>query len=97
MYFCGQFNLDDWNDEAKYIILDDINIKFFPQWKSFFGSQKRFVLTDKYRRKRTVDWGRPCIWVSNPDMDPRRILSGDELTWLYGNVEVYDVTVPLFQ
>ena len=29
MYFCGQFNLDDWDSEALYVVLDDFNIKFF--------------------------------------------------------------------
>ncbi|UDN67472.1 replication-associated protein [robinz virus RP_428] len=97
MYFCGQFNLDDWNSDAKYIILDDFNIKFFPAWKSFFGCQKSFVLTDKYRKKRTVQWGKPCIWLCNDDGDPRRTLSGAESTWLWSNCLIYESDNPLFE
>jgi len=93
---CGQFNLDDWNAEAKYIVLDDFNIKYFPQWKSFFGAQKRFVLTDKYRKKRTVEWGKPCIWVCNRDGDPRRVISGAELEWMHVNTVMLDLVNPLF-
>jgi len=96
MYFCGQFNLDDWDESADYIILDDFNIKFFPQWKSFLGGQKQFVLTDKYRKKRTVKWGKPCIWLCNIDGSPGRALSRDELDWIDVNcLTVYHDT-PLF-
>jgi len=67
MYFNGLFNLDDWNTKAKYIVLDDFNIEFLPQYKSWFGAQECFVITDKYRKKRTVEWGKPLIWVNNDD------------------------------
>jgi len=96
MYFCGQFNLDDWDETTRYVVLDDFNIKFFPAWKCFFGAQKRFVLTDKYRKKRTVNWGRPTIFLCNPDGDPRRVLSGFELEWLRANTDMVDLATPLF-
>lgn len=89
-------NLDDWNDDARYIILDDFDIKFFPQWKSFFGAQKSFVLTDKYRKKRTVSWGRPLIWVCNSDGHPKRTLSGAQLGWLALNSITVELCDPLF-
>ncbi|UPW41528.1 replication associated protein [Peromfec virus RodF8_90] len=97
MYFCGMLNLDDWDDDAKYIVLDDFDIKFFPQWKSFFGAQKSFVLTDKYRQKRTVSWGRPCIWVCNFEGHPRRALSGAQCSWLALNSTTVEITEPLFE
>jgi len=96
MYLCGQFNLDDWDDQASYIVLDDFNIKFFPQWKSFLGAQKRFVLTDKYRKKRTVSWGKPCIWCCNDDNDPTRVVSGAELEWIIANCLIFRLSGPLF-
>jgi len=89
-------NLDDWDDDAKYIVLDDFDIKFFPQWKSFFGAQKSFVLTDKYRKKRTVQWGKPLIWVCNYEGLPSRVLSGSQLGWLALNSISVEVTTPLF-
>lgn len=96
MYFCGQFNLDDWNDSAEYIILDDFNIKYFPQWKSFLGAQDRFVLTDKYRKKRTVSWGKPCIWLCNDDGNPCGALSRTELDWIELNCVIFNYNYPLF-
>nr|QJB18634.1 MAG: replication-associated protein [Genomoviridae sp.] len=96
MYFCGQFNLDDWNsDTAKYCVLDDFDIKYFPQWKSFLGCQREFVLTDKYRKKRTVKWGKPTIWLCNPEFDPRGALPYSR-EWLNLNCDFVELTRPLF-
>jgi len=95
MYLCGQFNLDDWDDSAGYIVLDDFDVKFFPQWKSFLGCQRCFVLTDKYRKKRTVQWGKPCIWLCNPEYDPRGEL-GRHREWLELNCVFVRLEVPLF-
>jgi len=98
MYFCGLFNLDEWNDDAKYAVFDDINWKFFPNWKPFFGSQKRFTVTDKYRKKRTVNWGRPCIVLGNEDdTDPTRVVSRAELDWIDLNCDIVRLSVPLFE
>jgi len=95
MYLCGQFNLDDWDDTARYCVLDDFDVKFFPQWKSFLGCQKCFVLTDKYRKKRTVQWGKPTIWLSNPEYDIRRALPF-ALDWLNKNCVFIELEAPLF-
>ena len=96
MYFCGMFNIEDWDPDAAYIIIDDFNIKFCPWWKCVLGAQKTFVLTDKYRKKRTVKWGKPCIWLCNRDDDPRGALSGAELEWFRANVVEVDIYSPLF-
>lgn len=67
VYYNGLFNLDDWDATAKYVIFDDFNIEFFNQYKAWFGAQKRFTVTDKYRKKKTITWGRPMIWIGNDD------------------------------
>lgn len=76
MYFNGGFNLDEWNEDAAYIIIDDFDKdpdtpleRYFPSWKQFFGCQKEFTLTDKYRRKQKVKWGKPLIWISNNEIN----------------------------
>lgn len=76
MYFNGGFNLDEWNENADYIIIDDFDKdpdvkleKYFPSWKQFFGCQREFTLTDKYRRKTKVHWGKPMIWISNNELN----------------------------
>jgi len=94
MYWNGQFNIDDWNDNAKYAVLDDLNIQFLPNYKFWFGAQKSGVLTDKYRKKRTVEWGRPLIWVGNDD--PRRA-SNVDYEWMLLNTIFVEITEPLFK
>lgn len=64
------FNLDEYlvaKDTALYGVLDDIDIKFFPNYKGWFGGQKEFTGTDKFRKKVRIMWRRPIIWCSNDD------------------------------
>lgn len=71
MYFNNLLNLDDWDESKDYIVLDDFSseiTKYLPCWKCFFGGQREFTLTDKYRGKKTVHWGKPMIWLSNEDI-----------------------------
>lgn len=92
---CQLFNLDDWDEDTDTIILDDIDFKYFPNWKSFMGCQKQFNVTDKYRKKRRV-YGKLCIWLCNHANDPRGALSGTELDWYNTNVETIYLTAPLY-
>lgn len=67
VYFNGMFNLDDWDNDAQYAIFDDMDWKYFINWKCWLGAQKHFTCTDKYRHKATLDWGHPTIWLNNND------------------------------
>ncbi|QGH72418.1 MAG: Rep protein [CRESS virus sp. ctpVY4] len=66
MYFNGMFNLDSWDIDAEYAVFDDWEdwTKFY-LFKQFLGAQQEFDITDKYRRKTRVRWGKPCIVLSN--------------------------------
>lgn len=59
--------LDDfWH--TGYVVFDDIgwdSIKGTA--KSWFGAQRDFTVSDKYRRKRRMPGGVPCIFLINPD------------------------------
>lgn len=72
MYFNHLMNVDDWNSDSNYIIFDDFGWDYIPAKKCFIGSQKTFTITDKYRKKRTVSWGKPCIILTNdsPTLTP---------------------------
>jgi len=91
MYFNGLFNLDDWDDDAKFAIFDD-----FPDWSKFYsykqwiGAQSEFTITDKYRKKCTVRWGRPVIIVSNelPDFP--------DMIWTRENAIIVHITNKLY-
>jgi len=68
-YFNLQFNLDALSDTAEYAVFDDIQggFEFFPAYKGWLGAQKEFTVTDKYRKKKTVHWGKPSIMLMNDD------------------------------
>lgn len=65
MYWMGMKDLSTWDNEAKYLVMDDIDWKFVPDMKGFWGAQKTITLTDKYTRKKTVTWNKPLIFLCN--------------------------------
>lgn len=66
MYFNGMLDLQIWDDDAEYIILDDWwDWAKLTLYKQFIGAQRTFTLTDKYRKKMTVNFGKPCIVLAN--------------------------------
>lgn len=86
MYYNGAFDLGIWDNEAKYIIFDDMDWKWFPYKKQFIGAQRQFVVTDKYRKKKTINWGKACIVIWNPDNDPWPFFTAREEMWYKDNV-----------
>lgn len=57
---------DFWN--YGYIVFDDIDWDSIrASAKSWFGAQRDFSVSDKYRRKRRIAGGIPCIYLCNPD------------------------------
>lgn len=97
MYFNGMIDIELWDDKAEYAVFDDVQWEYFPQKKGFIGAQEQFTLTDKYKKKKTVNWGKPIIYLYNPDMDPLLKCTPHEQDWLDQNVIYTEVTKPLFQ
>lgn len=83
-YFGGLFSIDESLDDAKYAIFDDIQggLEYFPSYKNWLGGQKQFYVTDKYRGKTLINWGRPSIWLANNDP---RYDKGADTDWIEGN------------
>jgi hypothetical protein len=97
-YFGGMFNLDDYDDSGLYHIFDDFEWKFVPNRKCWFGGQLRFTVTDKYRKKKTINnLGRPSIFLFNEDNDPRKEMTLYESTYYMKNALFIDLTEPLFR
>jgi hypothetical protein len=88
----NQFNAKELDVSSAYCVLDDIDIDFFPSYKSFMGGQKEFVITDKYVQKITVRWGKPCIWLSNEDPRNKKV----DRTWLDANCVFAEINYPLY-
>jgi len=95
IYICNQWNIDCWDDAAKLVVIDDVSVNYFP-WKPILGCQLVFNATGKYRSARKCVGGKPCIYLVNPDMDPRRTLSGSEYDWLLVNVTFIEINAPLW-
>lgn len=95
---CGLFNLEVWDNEAEYLVIDDFDFDFFPGMrKALWGAQKEFTAVDKFKRKRRILWGKPMIWLCNEEGSPfnkvakdgNYLLRGTELEWYRANcVEV---------
>lgn len=81
-----------------YIVFDDIewdSIK--SSAKSWFGSQRDFSVSDKYRRKRRVPGGIPCIYLCNPDAFIGEFYDFILSNWGKSNINVVTLLDPLFQ
>jgi hypothetical protein len=89
------YSLDALDEESDYIIFDDCDPEHLRnQYKSWIGAQNEFNATDKYRAKRTVKWGKPCIWLSNTD--PRDCEKWDR-NWVDGNAVVINLNHRLWE
>lgn len=75
-------NLDTWDPDAKYIIIDDIDWKFLPNKKCWLTAMGDMTVTDRYRSKRDITNYKPCIYLCNEDQDPRLHMdSGESSYW----------------
>src|SRR5262249_10905728 len=92
-YFNNLFNVDDFDMHKDYIVLDDINPEFFPNYKAWIGAQKVTTITDKYRPKRSIKWGKPCIWLSNQDP---MTYKGWDWEWVQKNAVIINLTTKLY-
>lgn len=81
---------------AEYAVFDDImgGLDFFHGYKQWLGGQQSFYVTDKYKGKKFIEWGRPAIWLANED--PRGAKNAD-IDWLEGNCTIVHLTTPIFR
>lgn len=95
-YFGGLFSLEEFesSDDLEYAVFDDIQsgFKYFPGYKSWLDQQTEFYCTDKYRRKKHITWGKPCIWIMNEDPYTQEV----DIDWLEANCLILHIKEPLF-
>jgi len=77
IYVSGMYNADAFPkslSEIRFIIFDDVDLEPFFKfcWKSYFGCQREFSITDKYKSKRKLYFPHPWsfIWLCNADNNP---------------------------
>jgi len=81
--------------DYRYAVFDDLQggIKFFHQFKQWLGGQHQFQIKGLYRDPELLEWGRPCIWLSNGD--PRLDMSHNDVEWMEGNCTFIEITSTL--
>jgi len=85
-YFGGLFSMEEDISDAEYAVFDDFGgLKFLPSYKFWLGHQKQFYVTDKYKGKKLVEWGKPSIWINNEDPRQEFGIRADEVEWLEAN------------
>lgn len=81
-----------------YVVFDDIDwTTIKTSAKSWFGAQQDFTVCDKYRQKKRIKGGIPCIYCCNHDAltdDFIQFLRGDWGRW---NIKEVTISNPLFQ
>lgn len=84
-YMNSLFSLDEFNESLNYLILDDIDFDYIPGRKAFFFAQNEFILTDKYRKKKKIRWGKPTIYLCNvePEWDKYKDPYRDNIIIVY--------------
>lgn len=96
-YWNGLFDLSQFNPNSEYAIFDDFDFTKFYTPKQWFGAQKTFAVTDKYRKKKTILWGKPIIWLCNPDQNPMGTeMNGGFRQWMELNVDIIELFNKLF-
>ena len=86
MYWHSYFNINDFDENADYAVFDDIAGGSSSSLITKDGwVHKTFTVTDKYRAKKRIDWGKPCIMLMNEDPT---IDSHVDSAWLLGNCDI---------
>lgn len=82
-------------DNAKYAVFDDMQggFDFFHGYKFWLGGQADFTVTDKYKGKRSIKWGRPSIWLCNNDPSTEKV----DWSWLEGNCVIVELRHTIFR
>ena len=68
-YYQFRFDgMEDFEEDFPLIIIDDFAkeiTKYFPDWKCWLGGQTNFAINPKFGRRRKIDWGHPCVFLTN--------------------------------
>ena len=92
-YMQGAWNVDAYDDEADYGVLDDIpweNLQRY--YKGLLGIQMDVTVTDKYKKKSVITHGRPVIVITNE----LPTFTVAEAAWLETNVVFHFINDKLY-
>lgn len=85
--------LDMGVENVEYAVFDDVSWKNSAladdQYKSWLGCQAEFSVTDKFRKKTRINWGKPVIY--NTNKSPFERLRLEDIRWLQENCVIVDI------
>jgi len=87
-YWYSMINLETFNPTCPIVIFDDFDWDKIPCKKGWLGAQHTIVVSDKYKKKQTIEWGRPCVILTNDDP----VLSA----WERANLIILRIRDPLY-
>lgn len=81
--------------DVEYAVFDDMcgGFDFFHQYKFWLGSQAHFTMTDKYKGKKQIKWGKPSIWLCNINPAGEKV----DWDWVEGNCDVVHLQDTIFR
>ena len=90
VHHANTFNLGLHDSNARYAVFDDITGGLREiHYKSWLGGQLHFTVTDKYMKKKTFTWGKPCIYIANEN--PYKTDKGVDFDWLSKNTVIVHI------
>ncbi|QCO93525.1 replication-associated protein [Gopherus associated circular DNA virus 3] len=99
IFFREQYDLEQFDKEADYVVFDDLEIDRVHAIKCWLGSMGEFSDTDKYKPKIRLHWGpyKCCIILCNPGVDWRYSDRWKkEREWFESNVITVEINENLF-
>jgi len=98
-YVSQEWNLDCLQDNAKVLIFDDVPMSELlerSRWKAFFGMQREFNMTGKYRGARRVLRGwKGFIYCTNVDPREQEGVTQSTKDYITGNSYIVTLDLPL--
>lgn len=87
----GNFDFAQIQSYHEYALFNDVNPEGLLWYKNLVGGNPIVTVTDKYVRKRTLEWGNPTIWTLN--QLPEAIRNDP---WIIANCDVIDIVDKLY-
>lgn len=91
-YVATSWDLSSFDSNFDYVVFDDVPWSNFAHYaKAFFGCQRDFSVSDKYRKKKRISGGVPCIYLCNPEDYTREMGTFLDSDWGRQNAVVLNV------
>jgi hypothetical protein len=84
------FNASNIDTRCAYTVFDDIPFEKLIAAKGWIGCQHTITFTDKFKPKITITWGKPSIFLLNPEADYRLFCDYGMKQFIESNAVIFD-------